>query len=240
MSHEPAPSSPPTLDGPRVCDSDPEVPEAGLRGPEEAERTAPRLLLVAQSVHDRDAEDDPEAVQSDADDGRPSGNLSVSAGTPSDNIVLGSLPDGDEQGLSQRSGTTEKYTGRVSSGSSDAGSTQNSAAGDVEEVKQLPGSVIIPGFDNCVLELIAFRQGERPGLERLKDVLENIYKAYGITDLEVKRAALIACNLAPIGTDKLSFLIPEEHMSPSWTKRSRPRLNSPGGSQDSTTPVFPA
>ena len=133
MSHEPAPAPSTTLDGPRVCDSDQEVPEAGLRGAQEAEGTAPRLLLVAQSVHDRDTEADPDAVQSDADDGRPSGNLSVSAGTRSDNIVLGSLPDGDEQGLSQQSGTTEKYTGCISSGSSDAGSTQNSASEDVEE-----------------------------------------------------------------------------------------------------------
>ena len=244
MSDEPTSTSASTLDGARVCDGNPAIPESGLRGAAQAEGPAPRLLLVAQSVHDRDAEGDPEAVQSDADERGGSGDLSASAGTPSDNIVLGSLPDEqDDEGLSQDSNATEKYNGRVSPGTTETVPTQNSnpeAALGMEVAPDAEGPLVTPGFDNCVLEVAAFVRGGRPGLERLRAVLKNIYKAHGIVDHQTQTDVLMACNLAPVCGDIITFLTPKEHQSPSWTKKSRPRLHSPEGSRSSTTPEIPA
>lgn len=214
-----------------LCGDDTAIHEAGGGGETASEGAASGLLRCSSSVCSGDTEGDLEGMQSDSNSGRTPCDVSCVSGddlTPSDNLPLGSpeLEGEPSDGEQEEEHDVESQSSALEFVVS---------AAPALPVSVLNSFVLHPGFDECVLEVQAFKRGGLPGLHRLKRVLPVIFDAFGVFPGQ-RRQVLEVCGLVPVGMNQsVSFLFADRDLSPSWVRSIRPHLPLPDPSTASVS-----
>lgn len=216
-----------------LCEGDSAVPGTGNGGTPAPEGASPGFLRSPSCVRSGDSEGDPGGMRSGTCPGENRCDVQVGPGdgTPDDTLRLQS-PDDEEDTGSQHTGPGLSPLRQDDLPPLSPPEQEGSTSPPLSPIV-LRQPLIRQGKQECIMEVRAFVQGGRPGLERLRLVLWGIFDTFMIRQHKQQSEILEMCGLSPVNVqvrvsdttvvDRVSFLIPLDCQSPEWTRSVRSR-----------------